>query len=95
LLARSCVKTRDGGTQLSAKFLTDMANAAEACHRMSYAALNDTVSERQDREQESPGAKTNDLHAAIVASLSNPSATVPASTLMLEEAKNAVQALGN
>jgi hypothetical protein len=87
LMARACVKTRDGGTQLSAKFLVDMASAAESCHRMAYMALDDTTSSRQDREQDSPGAKTSDLHAAIIASLSNPTATVPASSLLLDEAQ--------
>ena len=93
LLSRACVRTRDGGTQLSAKFLVDMANAAEACHRMAYMALNDTVSERQDREQEAPGTKTNDLHAAIVASLSSPSSTTSPANLLSQETKSAMEDL--
>jgi hypothetical protein len=73
LLARACVRTKTGDLQLSAKFFTDMANAAEACHRMSYAALGDTVSERSEAEGgNGKGGSSNDLHAAIIASLSNP-----------------------
>lgn len=73
LLSRACVRSRDGGTQLSAKFLVDMASAAEACHRMTYAALGDTITERAEAEGGSgKGPSSNDLHAAIIASLSNP-----------------------
>jgi hypothetical protein len=90
LLAKSCVRTRDGGSQLSAKFLLDMASAAEACHRMSYAALNDTVSERADRETDSRDNSSNDLHSAIIAALSNPSTTPPSTTLLLQEANEKV-----
>lgn len=85
LLERACVRTRDGGTQLSAKFLTDMASAAEACHRMAYAALGDTVSERTDSGSGSAGS-SNDMHASVIAFFSNPGATsVPTSTLLLQE----------
>lgn len=94
LLSRACVKTRDGGRQLSAKFLVDMASAAEACHRMAYAALSDTVSERQDREGDGPEGKASDLHAAIIASLSNPAAApAPASVLLLDEATKQIEAI--
>jgi len=75
LLARACVRTKTGDLQLSAKFFVDLANAAEAAQRMSYAALSDTAGERADRESGgSPNSSSNDLHAAIIASLSNPSA---------------------
>lgn len=73
LMDRACVRTKDGGRQLSAKFFTDMANAAEACHRMSYAALGDTISERSEAEGgKGQSGGPNDLHAAIIASLSDP-----------------------
>jgi hypothetical protein len=93
LVARSCVRTRDGGTQLSAKFLVDLTSAAEACHRMSFAALNDTASERMDRGTDGQEGKTGDLHLAIVAALSNPAATMPAKPLLLEETASKVHAI--
>jgi hypothetical protein len=93
LLARACVRTKEGGAQLSAKFLMDMAAAAEACHRMSYAALGDTVSERSEAEGGSGrGAGPNDLHAAIIASLSDPSAhPEPITQKLITEANEEVQ----
>jgi hypothetical protein len=73
LLSRACVRTRDGGMQISAKIFTDLAAAMEACHRMSYAALSDTATERAERDSDRPaGQSSNDLHAAIIASLSDP-----------------------
>lgn len=90
LLARSCVRSRDGGTQISAKFFVDMAAAAEACHRMSYAALGDTVTERSEAEGGSgKGATCNDLHAAIVASLSDPAQQLEPVTQKLVDEANA------
>jgi hypothetical protein len=64
---------KSGLSRVSAKVLTDLCTAAEACHRMSYAALGDTVSERLERVDEK-GEATNvsEVHAAIIAALSNP-----------------------
>lgn len=93
LMARASVRTRDGGVQLSAKFFTDMAGAAEACHRMSYAALGDTITERSEAEGgKGGGPTTNDLHAAIVAHLSNPAIQPePITQQLLDEANAEVK----
>lgn len=88
LLSRCCVRTRDGSAQLSAKFMVDLAGAAEACHRMSYQALGDTVTERTENGGSEGPSKAGDLHSAIIAALSNPAATVPNTTLLLEEANS-------
>jgi len=98
LLARACVRTKTGDMQLSAKFFVDLANAAEAAQRMSYAALSDTAGERSDRENDvGPGQGANDMHAAIIASLSNPSLNPHTVTQQLiveanEEAKSLASA---
>jgi hypothetical protein len=89
LMARASVRTRDGGTQISAKFFVDMAGAAEACHRMTYMSLGDTITERMDSPNGggAKGSSSNDLHAAIIASLSNPAdAPKPALQLLESEA---------
>lgn len=92
MLARSCVRTRDGGSQISAKFFVDMANAAEACHRMSYAALGDTISERSEAEGGQGKTGPNDLHAAIVAYLSDPSQQPePVTQQLVDEANEEVR----
>jgi hypothetical protein len=87
LMARASVRTRDGGTQISAKFFVDMAGAAEACHRMTYMSLGDTITERMDSPNGggAKGSSSNDLHAAIIASLSNPADKPEAATKLLVE----------
>jgi hypothetical protein len=85
LLSRACVRTRDGGAQLSAKFLVDLANAAEAAHRMGYQSLGDTVTERCDSDSVTGERSSNDLHAAIIASLSNPGESPLTVTKLLED----------
>lgn len=89
LLSRACVRTRDGGQQLSAKFLVDLTSAAEAVHRMTYASLSDTATERAEREGAGPegAGNINSMHAAIIASLSNPSSDPgPITQRLIEEA---------
>jgi hypothetical protein len=72
-LQKISVSDKNGFSRVSAKVLTDLCTAAEACHRMSYAALGDTVSERLERVDEK-GEATNvsEVHAAIIAALNNP-----------------------
>jgi hypothetical protein len=89
LLSRASVRTRDGGQQISAKFFTDMTNAAEACHRMTYMALGDTVTERQEREVGGSGGSSNDLHVAIIAHLSDPAGEPAQAVKLLEAETNA------
>jgi len=93
LMSRASVRTRDGAMQLSAKFFVDMAGAAEACHRMSYIALGDTITERTESEGGSgKGPSTNDLHSAIIAHLSDPSQQIgPVTDKLVAEANEEVQ----
>lgn len=93
LMSRASVRTRDGAMQLSAKFFVDMAGAAEACHRMSYIALGDTITERTESEGGSgKGPNTNDLHSAIIAHLSDPSQQLgPVTDKLVAEANEEVQ----
>ncbi len=85
LLNRCSTTNRAGNKQLSAKVMCDLAQATEACQRMAYQALGDTVTERVDAGTTSQETKTSDLHAAIIAALSNPSLTQPAGPLLLDE----------
>lgn len=93
LLSRACVRTRDGGQQISAKFLVDLAGAAEACHRMAYMALGDTVTERAEREGGGTGGpNSNDMHSAIIAHLSNPGLNPePVTQRLINEANAEIQ----
>jgi hypothetical protein len=98
LVSRACVRTRDGGQQLSGKVFVDLAAAAEACHRMTYMSLGDTVTERLDNPGGggAKGSNSNDLHAAIIASLSNPADKPEAATkLLVEEADAEVRRLAS
>lgn len=77
-----------GNTHYSAKFLTDLTTAVEACSRISFVALADTVTERIDRAEtkEGGGLRVSDLHAAIIAGLSNLGKGT-AETIVLEQAR--------
>jgi hypothetical protein len=90
-LSRLSVVDRGGTSHVSAKVLTDLCTAAEACHRMSYAALGDTVSERLERVDEK-GEATNvsEVHAAIIAALSNPATGQLKPAQLVEEEKQQV-----
>lgn len=89
------VRDKNGGTHLSAKFLTDLTTAMEASTRISLVALGDTVSERIEREESKDGGglKVSDLHAAIIAGLSKLGQGT-AESIVLEQAQT-VQALSN
>jgi hypothetical protein len=91
LMNRCAVTTKSGGKQLSAKFFCDLTQAAEACHRMAYAALGDTVTERVDQSSGTPEGKASDLHSAIIAALSNPAVAPPSSSLLLAETNDKLE----
>lgn len=59
-------EVKGGGTKrkLLCRPFADMASALEKCHAMTYAALNDTVSERRERKEE-PGSAHVDVHVQI------------------------------
>ncbi len=81
-----------GKPHISARVLTDLVTAAEACQRMSYNALGDTVTERLEAgNPEDRAASTNDVHSAIIAALSNPSIAANSQKLLSEEAEQVVK----
>lgn len=89
LLARTSTVDRSGSTHYSAKIVSDLVTAAEACHRMSYTALGDTVTERVDRKQatgENPTA--GDMHSAVIAMLNSHHNLPVTKELLIEERKD-------
>lgn len=79
---------KNGVPHFSAKPLTDLTTAIEACSRISLVALGDTVTERVERNEakDGGGLKVSDLHAAIIAGLSNLGKGT-AETIVLEQAR--------
>lgn len=83
MLAKTATTDRQGSPHYSARLISDLVTAAEACHRMSYNALGDTVTERMDKKgpDGQPG-KLQDTHSAIIAAL-NHRAELPATKELL------------
>lgn len=72
LITQTSTVDKFGDSHISARVLTDLVTAAEGCHRMSYAALGDTVTERMDkREKHGDSASFADTHSAIIAALNS------------------------
>lgn len=73
LMEKCSTVDKFGNTHYSGKFLTDLTTAMEACARISLVALGDTVTERIERDEaaEGGGMKVSEMHAAIIAGLSN------------------------
>lgn len=91
LLSRTSTVDRSGTTHYSAKIVSDLVTAAEACHRMSYTALGDTVTERIDRKQttgENPTA--GDMHSAVIAMLNSHHNLPATKELLIEEREEIV-----
>lgn len=79
---------KKGDRHISARFLADLAAAAEKVQALSYAALGDTVKERVERAEANDGEMTPDqIHAAVIAALNSPHAPKPAVQLLEDEAK--------
>jgi hypothetical protein len=74
---------KNGNAHISARFLSDLAAAAEKIQALSYAALGDSVKERVERAEANDGEMTPDqIHAAVIAALNAPHAPcVPAQLL--------------
>lgn len=69
LLDAIATKTKFG-TTFSVRLFADIAAAMEKCHQMKYAALGDTVKERDTRaDQEGGDMNANKLHASVIAAL--------------------------
>jgi hypothetical protein len=79
---------KNGVPHVSARFLADLAAAAEKVQALSYAALGDSVKERVERAEASDGEMTPDqIHAAVIAALNAPHAPRIAAEVLEEEAK--------
>lgn len=78
---------RNGVPHFSAKPLSDLTTAMEACSRLSLVALADTVTERVERDEakDGGGLKVSALHAAIISGLSNLGKST-AETIVIEQA---------
>lgn len=78
------------GLVLSAKLFSDLTAAMEKCHQMKYAALGDTVKERDTRSEGEDGVNNaNALHAAVVAALNGVATHPDAATKIIIEAQEA------
>lgn len=80
-------RDRDGNMKISARFFTDLAKSLECVHGMSYAALNDTVPERQKMTGDEK-ANTQAVHLALLQALNGPGVkSIPSEVLVAETAK--------
>ena len=62
-----------GVEKVSCKFLSDLASAMEKVHQLTYAALGDSVAERNARLEEDGSEVSGDtLHRAVFAALNSP-----------------------
>lgn len=79
---------KNGNYHISARFLSDLAAAAEKIQALSYAALGDSVKERVERAEAGEGEMTPDqLHAAVIAALNSPHAPQIASQVLDAEVR--------
>lgn len=84
---------REGQISYSARFLGDLTAALEKVHFLSYAALGDSIKEREARESNDEGVDANALHAAVLQALNNPAAKFVESDLLVAEASATVKQL--
>lgn len=70
----------------SAKFLSDLLSAAEKAHHLSYAALGDTVAEREGRvDEEGNSVSAATIHASLIAALNNPAMAGISAEMLVKE----------
>lgn len=87
LLDELATKTKFGST-LSARIFADITAAMEKCHQMKYAALGDTVKERDTRADQPGGdMNANALHAAVISALNGVATTPDAASKLVIEAQ--------
>lgn len=83
MLTETATLDKVGGRHISARIVSDLVTAAEACHRMSYNALGDTVTERiAQKGPDGTTGKLQDTHSAIISAL-NGAAQLPFSKEVL------------
>ncbi len=76
---------KNGHKHYSARFLADLTAAMEKTQFMSYAALGDTIKEREARGDTGEDNDAATLHAATIAALNAPQATFVPSDLLVKE----------
>lgn len=83
---------RLGNLHFSGKLFTDLTTAIEACSRVSFVALGDTVTERVERDEAAStgGLPASALHTAIIAALSNPALGAKTSDALVREQVHSV-----
>ncbi len=88
IMAKCTSTDKNGNCHFSAKFLTDLTAAMEACGRISLVALGDTVTERVERAEAKGenGMTVSQMHAAIISGLENLGKGSP-QTLVIEQAE--------
>jgi len=89
LLDAVSVKTKFGSTY-SARLFADITAAMEKCHQMKYAALGDTVKERDTRANSEGGdLNANDMHAAVISALNGVARSPESATQIIIDAQGA------
>ena len=72
LINQTSTVDKHGDSHISARVLTDLVTAAEGCHRMSYAALGDTVTERMEKKEKGgESGSLSNIHSAVIAALNS------------------------
>jgi len=72
-LAEVTLNKSTGVVSVSCKFFSDLASAMERVHQLTYAALGDSVAERNARLEEDGSEVSGDtLHRAVFAALNSP-----------------------
>lgn len=79
--------------KLTTRALADLASAVEKCHSMSYAALSDSVKERQKREESGAESEGGDLHAQIAKAMSEVSGDKSARAMLFDAQIESAQAI--
>ncbi len=85
----------NGVTKLSAKLFQDIATSMKLIHEMTYAALGDTVKEREQRDEGKDPTSTNaaGLHQALINTLNTSSLTDKPAEELVAHAAQVVEGL--
>lgn len=79
-----------GVQTVSCKFLADLASAMERVHQLSYAALGDSIAERNARLEETGTEVSGDtLHRAVFAALNSPAVRGIEPKTLIQDAQSA------
>jgi hypothetical protein len=79
-----------GARHISARFVADLAAAAEKAHGLTYAALGDTAGERAHRDSPDEEMNASALHAAVLSALSAPNVGCKSADVLVRELASGV-----